>query len=84
MHGEAATVVLKVPGPGTIVLRNGDIDPIAHNVPQAGRVRLQVRLSRSGVFALRQHRHWLRLHLSVSFTPTQGKSSRTAMSLLFR
>jgi hypothetical protein len=85
VHGKVATIVLAVPGRGMIVLRNGDIQPIARKVSGTGLVTLHVRLSRQGSAAL--HRHGdrrLRLSLSVAFAPSHGAVSHAPASVLFK
>ncbi len=84
MHGDVATIVITTPGRGTVALRNGDIKPITHQVGHAGRLTLQVRLSRAGHVAARRRRHGLRLHLTVSFTPSRGTASRASTALRFK
>jgi hypothetical protein len=83
VHGDVATITLAAPGAGTIVLRNGDIKPIARKVAHAGQVSIRVKLSKAGIAAVRRHRRLL-LHLGVSFRPSQGASSRASMALLFK
>ncbi len=84
VHGDLAKIVIAVPGPGTVVLRNGDIRPITHEVRHAGRVTLQVRLSRAGLAAARRRHLGLRLKLMVSFRPSHGATSRAPAALLFK
>jgi hypothetical protein len=84
VHGDVATIVIATPGRGTVALRNGDIRPITHQVGHAGRLTLQVRLSRAGHAAARRRRHGLRLHLTISFTPSRGTASRASTALRFK
>jgi hypothetical protein len=83
VHGDVATITLAAPGAGTIVLRNGDIKPIAREVAHAGRVSIKVKLSKAGIAAVRRHRRLL-LHLGVSFRPSEGASSQAPLALLFK
>lgn len=84
VHGDMATVTVQAPGAGTLTLRNGDIRPISRKVGHAGRLSIQVRLSKAGIAAARRHGHRMQLRLSVSFTPAHGARSSAPVTLLFK
>ncbi len=83
VRGDIATITLAAPAAGTIVLRNGDIESIARKVGHAGRVSIEVKLSKAGIAAVRRRRRLL-LHLGVSFRPAKGAGSRVGVALLFK
>ncbi len=84
VRGAIATVEIEVPSAGILTLRNRDIRTIRGRVRRAGRVRVQVRLSKAGLALAKRRHHKLRLRLRIAFKPTRGAASTVWKALLFR
>lgn len=81
-HG-TATLIVAVPGPGTLTLSGKGLRGIHRHAAKAGRVALRVRPKRALALRLAR-RHQARIHVTVAFKPDGGTVRRHGVRLTLR
>jgi hypothetical protein len=85
VRGSAATLSVKVPGPGTLTTSAANTKAAKAVVKRAGQATVKIRLSRSGIRALRKARsHRLKVISRVRFTPAGGRAATKTVSVTFK
>ena len=80
--GSAATVSIKVPGPGNITVAGGGVKKAAKHAKKAGATSVKVKLTAKAVKSLKAHRK-LAVTLTVRFTPTGGDTASQTVHVTF-
>ena len=83
VKGNVATIVLQVPGAGSITLGGAHLTKVTRKATKAGRLTLKVKLTRAGLASLHRHRGLLRVKLTVHFKPKSGANSSATASVRF-
>jgi hypothetical protein len=81
-HG-TGTLIVTVPGPGTLTLTGTGLRTVRRHAAKAGHVALPVRPKRALTLRLAR-RHRARVHLTVAFKPDGGTARRSRVSLTLR
>jgi ABC-type phosphate transport system substrate-binding protein len=77
------TLVLRLPGPGTLTVRGNGLRGVGRNVSAAGTVRITLRANRAGLRRLRR-RGRMRTRLRVTFTPRGGTPRTSTRTVTLR
>lgn len=83
VKGRALTVVVQVPGAGTLKLSAGGIRTVRGQTSTPERVTLHTTLTRAAVASLRRHRRRVAVKLTVSFAAVGGSSSTVTTKVTF-
>ena len=71
-------------GAGILTVSGFGVTTVKQRVKAAGTVIVKLKLSKTGLAALRRHHHRLLVHLEVLFKPNYGSSSSAAVSVIIR
>jgi hypothetical protein len=83
VHGDIATLVVKVPSAGKLTVKGGDVKSIARQLDKAQRVTLRLKLSRAGTASLHRHHNRLRVKIKASFKRSSGANSSAKVKVSF-
>jgi len=81
-HG-TATLIVAVPGPGTLTLTGEGLRTVRRHAAKAGQVALPVRPKRALALRLAR-RHHVGIHVTVAFKPDGGTTRRSGVRLTLR
>lgn len=84
VHGFAASIVVKTPGAGMVLVNNHRVDAVRRHVGKARRLSFRVVLSRSSARLARRRHHALRMKVRIVFKATHGRRSHAIVKLRFR
>jgi hypothetical protein len=85
VSGKHATVVVSVPGAGTLVADGGGVHRATKVVHRAGTVTLTLRLSSTEQrFVAHHHNHRLEVPIKLAFTPSHGRQLSARVAVLMR
>ena len=84
VHGLVASIVVKTPGAGRILVDGSRIDQVRRHVGRARRLSFRVLLSSGAAKIARRAHHSLSLKVRIVFAATHGRRSHAIVRLRFR
>jgi hypothetical protein len=83
VNGRVATLVVQVPSAGRLTLSGAGARSVSQKVGKAGRVTIEVVLSKVGTASLRKHHNRLKVKFKAAFKPSSGAASTATATVSF-
>ncbi len=83
VHDGIATLVVQVPGPGTLSLSGHGVKSTSKQTAKSERVTITTSLTKAGTASKRRHRNGIAVALKVTFRPVSGAASTASATARF-